>query len=138
LESPELARSLGGIVRLEERLGTSDDLLLRRNVRPAPPLVDLFRLSEPPEELVPGLGQALRPGRPLLRRRERPEIDDGGVRRLELAPRDLRVERFGVRQIVQAAAEPLQACHVLALRFAAASIGLLQPPRDLLARGLEP
>src|SRR5207245_3649689 len=37
VESPELARYLGEVVRFEERLGTSDGLLLRRDVRPAPP-----------------------------------------------------------------------------------------------------
>ena len=138
VESPELARYLGEVVRFEERLGTSDDLLLRRDVRPAPPFVGLFRLSEPSQELVPRLGHPLDPRRPPLRRRERPGVGDHRLRLLELAPRDLRVERFGVRQIMQPGAEGLEPRHVLALRFAAPSVRLVLPPRELLARALEP
>src|SRR5206468_6548937 len=130
--------SLGGVVRCEERLGTPDEFLLRRDVRPAPPFVELFRLSQPSQELVPQLGHALRPRRPLLRGWERPEIDESGLRQLELAPRGLRVERFGARQVVQPGAERVEARHVLALRFAAASVGLLLSPRELLAGAREP
>src|SRR5207237_2137809 len=51
---------------------------------------------------------------------------------------DLRVEPFALRRTRQPAPPGLEPRHVVSLRFVAPSAGLVLPPRDLLARALEP
>src|SRR5262249_14226975 len=115
-----------------------DDLLLGARVCPSPPFLGLLHLRDPPEELVSRVAESFGPRRASLRRGQGTEIVERGIGRLHLAPARARLECRRLRQLLEPAAQRLQAREVRLLELRALLLGLPPPLVEPLLRGREP
>src|SRR6185369_11115616 len=133
LQVGEDARALRQVVRLEQRLDATDDLFLRRDVGPAPPLLGFLGLTMVLQEPIACRRQPLGPGGASLGRRQRTQLLERRLDRLELAAGRAGLERFGGRELLEAVREGGEARHVFVL-LGGARGGLVAPA--FLERGV--
>src|SRR4030095_9751301 len=114
-----------------------DDILLGTGIRPAPPLLGLLELPQPPQHPAPRLVEALAPRRPSLRRREPAEVQQRRVGFLERPARRPGPERRRLRQLVEPGAQRLQARDILPPALLVALLGLAPAGLQALGRARE-